>query len=97
MPGGIPSISPKGLDSYFCSIDSKLSVYKKLKDAPALLELAIWRSKITKQTDKNNGLLTRDMKMECRIDSLSIVEIIVTNVLSFLTDGDDGNNLVDGN
>ncbi len=61
MLGGVPSISPKGLDSYFCSINSKLSVYKKLKNAPALLELAIWKSKITKQTNENNGLLTTDM------------------------------------
>jgi hypothetical protein len=34
----IPSISPKGLDSNFHSIDSKLSVYNELKDAPALLD-----------------------------------------------------------
>jgi hypothetical protein len=96
MLGGIPSISPEGLNSYFRSIDSKLSVYEKLKDAPALLELVVWKSKITEQTDGNIGLLTTDMKMECRIDSLSMVEIIVPNVLSFLTDGDGGNNLVDG-
>jgi hypothetical protein len=96
MLGGIPSISPEYLDSYFCSIDSKLSVYKKLKDAPALLELAIWKSKITNQTDGNIDLLITDMKMECCIDSLSMVEIIVPNVLSFLTDGNGGNSLVDG-
>jgi hypothetical protein len=79
MPGGIPSISPEGLDSYFCSIDSKLSVYEMSKDAPALLELAILKSKITEQTDGNIDLLTTDMKMECCIDSLSMVEIIVPN------------------
>ena len=39
---GIPFISSKGLNSYFRSIKSKLSIY----DAPALLELAIWKSKI---------------------------------------------------
>jgi hypothetical protein len=91
-----PSISPEGLDLYFCSINSKLCVYKKLKDAPALLELAIWKSKITVQTDGNNNLLTTDMKMECCVDSLLMVEIIIPNVLSFLTDGDGDNNLVDG-
>jgi hypothetical protein len=94
--GGITSTSPKGLDSYFCSITSKLSVYEKLKDAPALLELASWKWKITELTDGNINLLTTDMRMECHIDSLSIVEIIITNVLSFLTDGDGGNNLVGG-
>jgi hypothetical protein len=51
-----------------------------LKDAPALLELAIWKSKIDKQTDGIIG-----MKMECRIDSLSMVVIIVPCVLSFVT------------
>jgi hypothetical protein len=37
----IPSISAKGLDYYFDSIDSKLSEYKNLEDAPTMLELAI--------------------------------------------------------
>jgi hypothetical protein len=53
-------------------------------------------SKITKQTDRRINLLTTDMKMECHINSVSIFEIIVPNVLSFLTDGDGGNNLVNG-
>ena len=87
----IPSISPKGLDSHFHSIDSKLSVYDELKDAPALLELAIWKSKIDERTDR-----TIDMKMECRIDSLSMVVIIVPYVLSFLTDDSEVDNVVDG-
>ena len=37
-------------------------------------------------TEKSNGdvdLLTTDMKMECRTDSISMVDIIVPNVLSF--------------
>ncbi len=84
MLGGIPSISSEDLYSYFHSIDSKLSVYDKLKDAPALLELAIWKSKIIEQTDGNIDLLHADMKIECRTDSLSMVAIIVPNVLSLL-------------
>jgi hypothetical protein len=91
-----PSTSPKGLYLYFCSINSKLCIYENLKDAPALLELAIWKSKITKQTEGNIDLLTTDMKLECCTNSLSMVEIIIPNVLSFLTDGDGGNNLVNG-
>ncbi len=84
MLGGIPSISSKGLDSHFRSIDSKLSVYDELKDAPALMELAIWKSKIIERTDGNIDLLDADMKIECRTDSLSMVVIIIPNVLSFL-------------
>jgi hypothetical protein len=84
MLGGIPSISSEGLDSYFRSIDSKLSVYDKLKDAPSLLELAIWNSKIIERTDGNIDLLDADMKIECRTDSLTMDVIIVPNVLSFL-------------
>jgi hypothetical protein len=34
----LPNHGPNFFDSYFCSINSKLSVYKNLKDAPALLE-----------------------------------------------------------
>jgi len=85
----IPSISPNGLDSYFDSIDSKLSVYQNLEDAPMLLELAIWKSKIIEQLfDRDNGTLTVHMlKMQCCTDSVTMVTIIVPNVLSFLTDG----------
>ena len=35
-------------------------------------------------TNGNINLLTPDMKMGCHIDSLSMVDIIVPNVLSFL-------------
>jgi hypothetical protein len=45
----IPSISPEGLQSYFRSIDAKLSVYDELKDAPALLELASGNRKLTNE------------------------------------------------
>jgi hypothetical protein len=84
----ILSTSPEGLDSYSDSINSKLSVYKNLKDAPMLLELAIWKSKIIEQLfNRDNGTLTVHMlKMHCRTDSEMIVTIIIPNVLSFLTD-----------
>jgi hypothetical protein len=86
MLGGIPAIFPESLDSYFCSIVFKLYVYIKLKDAPALLELAIWKSIIIKRTDGNINNISADMKMKCPIDSLSMVVIILPNVLSFLYD-----------
>jgi hypothetical protein len=76
----IPSISPEGLNAHFCSIDSKLSAY----EGSTMLELAIWKSKIAEQTDGVIDVLDADMKMACRIDSLSMVDIIVPNVLSFL-------------
>ena len=44
----------------------------------------IWKSKIMEQTDGVIDVLDADMKMACRIDSLSMVDIIVPNVLSFL-------------
>ena len=84
----IPSIRPKGMNSFFVSIDSRLSFYEILKESPALLELAIWKSKITERTG-HNILLTTETKMRCRTDSVTMVNIIVPNVMSFLTDGDD--------
>ncbi len=75
----IPSISPEGLNAHFCSIDSKLSAY----EGSTMLELAIWKSKI-EETDGVIDVLDADMKMACRIDSLSMFDIIVPNVLSFL-------------
>jgi hypothetical protein len=88
----IPSISPKVLDSYFESIDPKLSVYKNLEDAPTLLELAIWKSKIS----EINGPLTTEMRMQCWTDSVMMVTIIVPNILSFLTNNSGGNNVIYG-
>jgi hypothetical protein len=84
----IPSISKDGLWSYFDSISCQLFVYEILKDALVLLELAIWRSKITEQSGQKNDHLTTEMKMQCRADSVSMVNIIVPNVMSFLTDGE---------
>ena len=95
MLSRIPLISKKDLEKFFVYTDSKLSVYENLKDAPMMLELAIWKSKITEQNDMNNdSTLTDDTKMQCRIASFSMVAIIVPNVLSFLTDGDDGIHLI---
>jgi hypothetical protein len=89
----IPSISPKGsLNSYLDSIDSKLSVYKNLEDALTLLELAIWKSKLS----ETNGPRTTKMRMQCHTDSSTMVIIIAPYVLSFLTDDDGGNNVVYG-
>jgi hypothetical protein len=92
----IPSISPQILNVHFCSIGSKLSAYEaKLSayEGSTMLELAIWKSKIVEQTDGVIYLLDADMKMSCCIDSLSMVDIIVPNALSFLrgdaNEGDD--------
>jgi len=93
----IPAISSEGLNTHFCSIDSKLSAYEaKLSayEGSTMLELAIWKSEIAEQTDGNINLVTPDMKMGRRIDSLWMVDIILPNVLSFLRgdaiEGDNG-------
>ena len=87
----IPTITAEGVHDYFNHvIDAKLTVYENLKDTPALLELAIWKSKITEQVG-SYALLTTEMKMRLRTDSITMVSIIVPNVVSFLTD-DDGSN-----
>ena len=62
-----------------------------------LLELPIWKAKITDKYDSYNTTFTIDMKMRCRTDSVTMVAIIVPNVLSFLTDGDDGDDAFDSN
>ena len=36
------------------------------------------------------------MKMQCRTDSITMVNVIVTNVMSFVTDTNDSNCVVDG-
>jgi hypothetical protein len=67
----IPSIHSWDLDAHFYSIDSKLSVYINLKDAPTLLEHAIYRNNNTRDTSIDDILNTD----------------IVPRVLSYLTDG----------
>ena len=84
----IPFISKNGMDSYFRSMDSKLSAY----EGSTMLELAIWKSKIVEQTDGVIYPLDANLKMACRIDSLTMVGIVVPNVLSFLRgDANEGN------
>ncbi len=52
----IPSVAPSvfDLNLYFRPINSKLSYYKDLREAPMLLEQAVRYSRITKQYDENN-------------------------------------------
>ena len=74
--------------SYFRSIDSKLSAY----EVSTMLELAIWKLKIVEQSDRVIYPLDANLKMACRIDSQTMVGIVVPNVLSFLRgDANEGN------
>jgi hypothetical protein len=66
----IPSIPDKDLSAYFDSIDSKLSLYENLKDAPVLLELAIYW---------DNAFLNTN------IDDILNTDI-VPRIMSYLTD-----------
>ncbi len=90
----IPTVNLKSMNNYFRSIESKLSFYESLKDSPALLELAIWGSKITEQCDHNNDHLIRK---QCCTDSLTMVMIIIPTVFSFLTGGSGCNKVVGDN
>jgi hypothetical protein len=91
----IPTIGAKGMKSFFASIDSRLSLYQDLKDSPSLLELVLWKSKIIDQFSPSDTLLTTAMKMQCRTDSIRMVNIIVPNVMTFLTDSDDRDCVID--
>ena len=89
MPLSIPFIHPNIMTAYIDCIDFKLSVYENLKDTPSMLELAIWKSKIDEQCGRNNDLLTTEMKMQCRTNSITMNQIVVPDVMNSLTDGDD--------
>jgi hypothetical protein len=71
-------------DVYFDSINSLLAKYEHAQDIAPLLELALWKSKITEQTNGNR--IDDDLKLMCRINSLSMVNVIVPIVMSFLVD-----------
>ncbi len=44
---------------------------------------------ITDEFSPSNIPLTNEMKMQCRTDSIGMISIIVPNVMTFLTDGND--------
>ena len=70
--------------AFFDSIHSKLLEYENLKDAPMLLELAIWKVKIAEETDGKSVFLAADTKEQCRSVSLTMISIVVPQVMSFL-------------
>ncbi len=71
-------------DNYVLSIESRLHNYEYLQGVVApILELAIWKSKISEQSNGDRRLYER-MKSQCRCDSLTMVHIIIPNALSFL-------------
>jgi hypothetical protein len=71
-------------DNYILSIESRLDNYEYLQGVVApILELAIWKSKISEQSNGDRRLYER-MKSQCRCDSLTMVHIIIPNALSFL-------------
>jgi hypothetical protein len=105
MLSRIPTIHPDGVNIFFHSIESKLTLYENLKDHPALLELAIWKSKISDQHDHSDDHIMTNLTKKRRTDSVSrtqfrneslnMVMIIVPIVFSFLTDGNGGNGIAD--
>ena len=68
------------LEHYLDSIDSKLAIYASVPDI-ALLELALWKSRILQQDDPvNENLLA--MRKQCRRNCGAC--IVIPNVLVFL-------------
>jgi hypothetical protein len=69
----VPSIPSEDLSAHFDSINSKLSIYENLKDAPMLLKLAIYQ---------NNAILNTTTNIDNILDT-----DMVPHILSYLTDG----------
>jgi hypothetical protein len=73
---------------YFDSIEYWLSNYVYFQEVAPFLELALWKAKITEQSNGNH--INNDTKILCRVDSLKMFPVIFPNVLLFLTvDADD--------
>jgi hypothetical protein len=81
MIRGIPSVDYVALDDYFCTIKSELAFYE-LHDAITVLELAIWKSKISEQFGQNMDNVSAMAKLQCRVECGAYV--IIPNVLSFI-------------
>ncbi len=72
----------KIMDTYYSSINSKLTVYEKLTDIATVLELALWKSNIFEQNLRIGSDHHSAKRLELRITSGA--DIIIPNVLSFL-------------
>ena len=70
---------------YFHSIVSRLANYEHLQDIAPFLELALWKANITEYSDGDISNVEDDVKLMCRINSLSMFPIIFPNVFSFLS------------
>ena len=68
--------------NYLQSIASQLANYEHLQEVAPLLELALWKSKISEQTNTKD--IDAQLKLQCRFNSLSMAPIIIQNALSFL-------------
>ena len=78
----IPSnVGEKMLLKQYLLIDSKLSVYERLKRVSTMLELAIWKSKMSGIRNQHD-IDRRDMRLQCRFECGS--SVIIPNVPSFL-------------
>jgi hypothetical protein len=66
-----------------------------LKYSPAPLELVIWKLKSIDHSSPSNTLLTTKMKMQCHSDSVTMVIIFVPVVMSFLTDVNNSDCVID--
>ncbi|KAL3772501.1 hypothetical protein ACHAWU_000063 [Discostella pseudostelligera] len=75
------------LHYHFRSIDSKLIVYERLTNVATLLELALWKSMMSRQEFgqvlASDGNLS-DARLQHRANCGA--PVIIPNVLSFLTD-----------
>ena len=84
----ISSIDWYQLESYYDTIHSKLVTYEhkyhRLKDAAFLLELALWKTKITEQMHVDNMDDTANMRGQFRVNCGAAV--VIPNVLPFLID-----------
>jgi hypothetical protein len=78
----IPSIDFDDLYDYFNTIDSKLTDYESLPDVISVLELAIWKSKLSEQFGLDMENVSSMEKFRCRVECGACV--IIPDVLSFL-------------
>jgi hypothetical protein len=58
---------------------------RKFDEFSCVIGAGYWKSKITEQYGPGNIILANET--QCRIDSDTMVNIIVPNVMSFLSDG----------
>ena len=67
---------------YFNYIDRMVSKIERWKEVSSMLELAVWKAKLSEQRDQSGDIIGATIRVQCRIACDAVV--IIPNVMPFV-------------